>query len=319
MTSHDTARTTAHQRKRIRRSHAPSRVQAHALGVSVATVATWRRRTDVADRSSRPHRSHKALPPEAASLLGWLRKDWLLDLDTVWLALRQTVFPQLSRSAVYRELVRLQVHRLRLLRPHPARPHGRFRACPPGFLHIDTFALPRLGGQRRSLCVAIDRATRLMTMQVASARDMASAVAFLAHCQRFYPFRLYRVLTDNGREFTLRGYRGRSGARTTTVHPFTQACRRGRMRHSLTKAYHPWTNGLVERTGGTIKAETVSRWHFESTAMLDAALYGFERYFNEHRPYKVMGGKTPAQLTQAWDHQSPKRFLRQPIGSFTTW
>lgn len=318
MTYHDNARTTVHQRKRIRQSRAPYRVQAKALGISVATVAKWRRRPDVADRSSRPHQSRKALPPEAAALLTWLRKDWLLDLDTVWLALRQTVFPQLSRSAVYRELVRLSLHQLRQLRPRPSQPHGRFRACPPGFLHIDTFALPRLGGPRRYLFVAIDRTTRLLTMQVASARDMASAVTFLAHCQRFYPFRLYRVLTDNGREFTLRGYRGRSGARTTKVHPFTQNCRRGHIRHSLTKAYHPWTNGLVERTGGTIKAETVYRWHFDSTAMLDAALYGFERYFNEHRPYKALGGKTPAQLMCEWYQRSPKRFLRPPFGAFTT-
>jgi transposase InsO family protein len=318
MTYHDNARTTAHQRKRIRHSRAPYRLQAKALGVSVATIAKWGRRRAPMDRSSRPHRVHKALPPEAASLLSWLRKDWLLDLDTVWLALRQTVFPQLSRSAVYRELVRLQLHRLRSLRPRSRQPHGRFRACPPGFLHIDTFALPRLGGPRRYLFVAIDRATRLMTMQVAAARDMASAVAFLAHCQRFYPFRLYRVLTDNGREFTLRGYRGRNGVRTTKVHPFTQHCRRGRIRHSLTKAYHPWTNGLVERTGGTIKTETVNRWHFDSTAMLDVALYGFERYFNEHRPYKPMGGKTPVQLIQEWYHRTPKRFLRQPVGAFTT-
>jgi len=319
MTYHGNARTTVHQRKRIRRSRDPYRIHARALGVSVATVAKWRQRADLTDRSSRPHRQHKALPLEAIPLLGWLRKDWLMDLDTVWLALRQTVFPQLSRSAVYRELVRLQLHRLRLLRRRPTRPQGRFRACPPGFLHIDAFALPRLAGQRRYLFVAIDRATRLMTLQVAPARDTASAVAFLRHCQRFYPFRLYRVLTDNGREFTLRGHRGRRGARTTKVHPFTQTCRRTHMRHSLTKAYHPWTNGLVERTGGTIKAETVYRWHFDSVAMLDTALYGFERYFNEHRPYKAMGGKTPAHLTHEWYAKAPKRFLRQPGGSFTTW
>jgi len=64
-------------------------------------------------------------------------------------------------------------------------------------------------------------------------------------------------------------------------------------------------HGLVERTGGTTKAETAYRWHFNSTAMLDAALYGFERYFNEHRPYKAMGGKTPAQLTQEWFTKTP--------------
>ena len=108
-------------------------MQAKALGISVATVAKWRRRTDVADCSSRPKRQTKALPPDAAPLLSWLRKDWLLDLDTVWVALRQTVFPQLSRSAVYRELARLQLHRLRSLRPSPCRPPAGSAPVPPGF------------------------------------------------------------------------------------------------------------------------------------------------------------------------------------------
>ncbi len=39
MTYHENARTTAHQRKRIRHSRTSYRVQAQALGVSVAMVA----------------------------------------------------------------------------------------------------------------------------------------------------------------------------------------------------------------------------------------------------------------------------------------
>ena len=104
MTYHENARTTVHQHKRIRHGRAPYRVQAQTLGVGVATVAKWRWRTDVTDCFSRPHRSQKAVPSEAAPLLGWLRKDLLLDLDMVWLALRQTVFPQLSRLAVHRSM-----------------------------------------------------------------------------------------------------------------------------------------------------------------------------------------------------------------------
>ena len=38
MTYHGNARTTVHQRKRIRRSRDPYRIHARALGVSVATV-----------------------------------------------------------------------------------------------------------------------------------------------------------------------------------------------------------------------------------------------------------------------------------------
>ena len=69
MTSYENVRTTAHQRKRIRHSRAPYRVQAQAVGVSVATVAKWRWRADPQDRSSRPQHQHKALPPEAAPLI----------------------------------------------------------------------------------------------------------------------------------------------------------------------------------------------------------------------------------------------------------
>lgn len=131
MTYHKNARTTVYQRKRMRQSHAPYRMPAKALGVSVATVAKWTRRPDAADRSSRPQQQYTALPPEAGPLLGWLRKDWLLDLDTVWLALRQAVFPQLSRSAVYRELVRFSLHQLHRLRPQPSHPRGRFPRVSP--------------------------------------------------------------------------------------------------------------------------------------------------------------------------------------------
>ncbi len=70
------------------------------------------------------------------------------------------------------------------------------------------------------------------------------------------------------------------------------------------KAYPRWTNSLVTRTGVTIKAETVSRWLFDSTAVVDAARYGFERYFYEHRPYTVIGDNMPAQWTQAWYQKS---------------
>src|SRR5207249_9007845 len=266
MRYHANARTNVQQRQRIRQSRDPYRVQARQLGVSGATIAKWTQRPVPQDASRRPRRIHKALPPELEPVLAALRQEWLLDLDAVWQALRQSLFPQLSRSAVYRELVRLQLQRVAALRPQARRARGRFRACPPGFLPLNVFYLPRLDGRRRYLFLAIDRATRLLTVQVYAAHNAASGVAFLVHCQRFSPFRVYRILTDNGREFTLRGYRARGT--TTKVHAFTQACRRARIRHSLTKPRHPWTNGLAERVGSTFKTETVHRFHFDGVAQL---------------------------------------------------
>ena len=70
MTDHENARTTVHQRKQIRHSRAPYRVLAQALGVSVATVERRRYLATAPDQSSCPQRQYKALPLEAAPLLG---------------------------------------------------------------------------------------------------------------------------------------------------------------------------------------------------------------------------------------------------------
>lgn len=318
MTYHRNARTNVYQRKRIHHSPASYQAQAAALGVSIATIAKWKHRKDSKDRSSRPHRVKKALPEELAPVLKWLRQDWLLDLDTVWKGLQKTVFPQLGRSSVYRELVRLGLQDLKRLKALPPKHRGRFRSCPPGFLHLDVFYLPRIEGRKLYLYVAIDRATRLLCMRVYGQRDAKSAVSFLGHCRGFYPFRIYKILTDNGAEFSSNFYRTIHNQKAQGEHPFPRTCKDSQIRHVLTKVKHPWTNGLVERTGKTIKDETVHRFHYDGLAQLDSALYGFERYFNYHRPYRAMQGKTPYELVQEWYKKQPKRFSRKPTLLITT-
>ena len=316
MTYHANAKTNLHQRMRIRKSKAPYRTQSRELGVSVATVTKWKRRKDPKDRTSRPHKIYKAIPKEMRPILKALRQDWFLDLDTVWKALQNAVLPQLSRSSVYRELVRLGLQRLKAQEPRIK--HGKFKASPPGFLHIDVFYLPRLDGKKRYLYVAIDRATRLLTMQVHDQRSAECSCLFLEHCKKFYPFRIWRILTDNGGEFTNTCLRVLPH-KVKVAHPFLNVCQEARIHHVLTKPFHPWTNGLAERTGQTIKSHTVWRFHYETSAQLDSALYGFERYFNYHRPYKVMQGKTPYELVQEWHKKQPNRFFRKPTMLITTW
>jgi transposase InsO family protein len=311
MIYHANARTTTYQRKRIRQSKAPLRVLARELGVSPTTIMKWKRRGKQTDRKSRPKTVRKALPAEAAPVLQWLRQDFFIDLDTLWKALQATVFPQLSRSSVYRELVRLGLGNLKE-RSKPSR--GKFQAEAPGFLHIDVFYLPRLGGVRSYLYIAIDRATRLMTLQIHARRQAQSAVVFLEHCRNFFPFRIRTILTDNGSEFTNRFYR----RKTLDPHAFDSACSQAGIQHKLTQVCHPWTNGLAERTGKTIKDQTVHRLQFNTPAQMRSVLYGFRQYFNLDRPYKAIGFKTPYQLTQEWYKQQPQRFIKDPVCVSTT-
>ncbi len=311
MNYHANAKTTHHQRKRIKESTTSYRTMASELGVSVPTIAKWKKRKDCKDQSSRPQNIKTAVPLTLHPVIEMLRKDWFCDMDVIWQALRQTVLPQVSRSSVYRHLVRAGLRDRQAFKPQ--RPVGKFRACPPGFLHIDVFSLPKIDGKRRYLFAAIDRATRGLTLQVYDKRDKDSAANFLEHCRRFYPFKIYRILTDNGGEFTNRFYRSVKGNQAQRSHPFEAGCKKNKVRHVMTKIKHPWTNGLIERTGAIIKEATVYRYKYDSPAEMIAALYGFQRYFNEHRPYKAMGSKTPRQLTEAWYKKQPKRFFREPF------
>lgn len=318
MTYHANARLTQYQRKMIKKSRAPYRVLASQLGVSVTTVAKWKKRTTMSDKNSRPHTIHKALPADVEPVLEFLRRDWLMDMDTIWLALKKTVFPQLSKSAVYRQLVRQQINNLKELRPSRKRSEGRFPACPPGFIHIDVFRLPKLGNKKLYVFIAIDRATRLMTLRAYDNRRKETGLIFLKHCQSFFPFKIYRILTDNGGEFTNKHYKKNSKVRRPRPHPFGTACQETEIQHVVTKAYHPWTNGLAERTIQTVKNDTVYRLHYNSQAELISALYGFERFFNCHRPYKAMGSKTPEELAAEWFTKQPEIFTKEPAMLFTT-
>jgi len=117
MNYHANARTTRHQRKIIKESRDPYRKLAKQMGVTTATVAKWKKRPDEKDRSSRPKNIETAIPMTLYPMIEMLRKDWLCDMDRIWLALRKSVLPQLSRSSVYRHLVRTGLDDRKALRP----------------------------------------------------------------------------------------------------------------------------------------------------------------------------------------------------------
>src|SRR6266568_7512154 len=117
-----TARTTPLSRVDVLR-------EAERLGVSQAarnfcisrqTVYRWRtRRDELADRTSRPHRSPRRTPPEReAALLG-------LRLELRWGPDRLGPYLGLPPRTAHRILRRHHMHRLRRLFPVPRREYGR--------------------------------------------------------------------------------------------------------------------------------------------------------------------------------------------------
>src|SRR6516162_3642638 len=88
------------------RAPPPLPALAKELGIHARTVARWKARPDVVDRSTRPHRVATTISDWEEALILELRRSLALPLDDIVEAMRRCLNPQLSRSGVHRCLKR---------------------------------------------------------------------------------------------------------------------------------------------------------------------------------------------------------------------
>src|SRR3712207_67002 len=185
---HPCARTTPAVRAEIARSAEPTGVLAQRYGVSTETIRKRHKRgpEDCQDRSARPHK----LPWKASekrAIVCALRRATGFPLDDLTFVVTHFL-PHLNRDAVYRILKAEGLGRL-----PPAdrsrRSHSSFKEYAVGFVHVDVKHLPKLRtgdgeSRKRSLSVAIDRASRFVHLAVKDDETERSAVAFLKEADR---------------------------------------------------------------------------------------------------------------------------------------
>ena len=137
---------------------------------------------------------------------------------------------------------------------------------------MDVKYLPQMPDdeKRRYLFVAIDRATRLVYLEIHEDKSAEAATRFLANVLANVPFVVRMVLTDNGKEFTDR-FSPAGEREPTGLHPFDRLCGQKRIKHRLIQPRHPQTNGMVERFNGRI-AEILRSERFVSAADLQETL-----------------------------------------------
>lgn len=311
MQLHSNAATCPRQRQLIRNSPLPYRTLAAQLDISPATVHHWKHQQNPLDRSTRPHTIHYALHDQEEQLVLWMRQSGELALDDL-LEAAQPVLPHLRRSSLHRLLVRNGCNRRRKKEQQPSGQPGAFKDYDPGYLHVDCFYLPKLDGQKHYCFVAIDRATRLVFLWVYEHKDKEAATDFLARCLQFYPFRIQKILTDNGREFSLNGFKNRWGNQTKTVHPFEQLCREHEIEHRKTRPYTPKTNGMVERTNGLIKENTTKQHRYQNPQQMKDDLRCWFIHYNFYRRNRRIGRITPYEAVCRWHQKQPELFLKEP-------
>ena len=300
---HANAVTTPKMRAYIQRSGQAVAALACELGISQTTVRRWKKRRDVADRTSAPHTLATGFSTEEEEIAVELRTRLQLSLDDVLEVMRRCLRPDISRSALHRCLKRHGVSQ----KPRDPKPTAHsFAPEPFGYVHVDLKHLPRLHGRPAYVFVAIERATRFVHVEIAQQRSGATIAACLKRFLEAFGHPVHTILTDNGAEFTDRfgDVRWRHRDRGTGAHPFDQVCQAHGVRHKLTRPYRPQTNGMAERFNRRLaealhshprSTANAGKNRFDDHLQRNHFIHAFVHDYNRTR-LRCLGHKAPAEI-----------------------
>ena len=308
---HGSATTTEAIRRAIQHSQASLRGLAKRYGINQKTVAKWRKRSSVADLPTGPKEPKSTvLSVEEEAIVVAFRRHTLLPLDDCLYALQATI-PHLSRSSLHRCLQRHGISRLPDVEGN--KPEKRkFKTYPIGYFHVD-IAEVRTEQGKLYLFVAIDRTSKLAFTELHERATARVAADFLRALLKAVPYKIHTVLTDNGIQFADLPKNRKGPTALWRGHMFDRVCDEHGIEHRLTKPYHPWTNGQVERMNRTIKEATVKRYYYESHGQLRSHLADFVTAYNFARRLKTLKGLTPYEYICARWTKEPQRFSLNPI------
>jgi transposase InsO family protein len=247
-------------------------------------------------RSRRPHRSPAAIPLELADAIVRLRTALAADgLDAGALTIQWHLAQGGQRVPSVSSIVRL-LRRRGLVVPAPRkRPRSsliRFAATLPNELwQTDATHWALADGSPVEILNVIDDHSRLLVAAVPFRTVTAADVVATFHqaADRVgYPAAL---LSDNAAVFS-------GGSRKGKVLLETELERLG-IRASHARPYHPQTCGKVERFHQTLKRWLAKQPPAVTLAELAAQLDRFRLHYNQHRPHRSIGRRTPQEVFDA--------------------
>ena len=301
---HPRATTTEATRRAIQNSQESIRKLAKRYGINPKTVAKWKNRDTVKDLPMGPkQRRSTVLSEQEEAIIVAFRSKTLLPLDDCLYALQETI-PHLARSTLHNCFKRHGINRLPQSESKPAK--KRFKVYPIGYFHLDICHVRTEQG-KLYLFVAIDRTSKFVFAKLRESSKREDACAFLRRLIEAVPYKIHTILTDNGTQFT-----HQSKTKRKSKLKFDKICEAHGIDHRLTKPYHPWTNGQVERMHRTLKEQTVYRYFYQTHAQLRQHLEAFIQAYNFAKRLKTLQGRSPYEfICDRW-RENPENFHAEP-------
>ena len=240
--------------------------------------------------SKAPHYSPKKIPDEVKDLIVRIRKKSKKGAEWIAFDLKKKYQISLSATGIHKTLKRegLVV---------PRRYHQKKKQyvvdrsyLPGDKVQIDTKYVKVIKGITYYQFSAIDVATGIIFKALYENIDPRSACSFLRDVQRYMPFKIKFVQTDNGFEYTWR-----LNPEIKKVHPFTLQCDLLNISHILIPPASPTYNSHVERTHRIDMEELWRGKRFKNMETMKKALRKYVIYFNKQRPTKSKKWRTPIE------------------------
>jgi transposase InsO family protein len=292
-------------------------------GISRQTFYKWRARIlehgvdGLVERSRRPRRSPAATPVAIEESIVRIRKELADDgadhgpWPIRWALLADSVIVEESVPSVA-TIARILTRR-GLVTPCPAkRPHSSYRrfvaARPNECWQSDWTQWVLADGTAVAVAGTLDDHSRLLAGLGADYADATGEFVWAVMTAAIGRFGVpMSSLTDNGMVYSL-ARRGGEAAfeanlRALGCHPI------------CSRPYHPQTCGKIERFWQTLKKWLRTHGPFATLDELNDALTLFAEYYNQRRPHRALGGKTPAAV---WHAATKARPAERPLPSPVT-
>jgi transposase InsO family protein len=270
-------------------------VQEHSLlgasqrfGLTRGTIRLWRNRwraDGCAGLIPRyPSRRRGRVSAEVIELVRHARVDLGYGSGKAKIWLERVHRVRLTRVTIQRIFRDLGVPRLRRRAPRRPRQLKLFEKEHPGeSVQVDVKHARTAAGPCYQY-TALDDCTRYRVLRLYRRCNEAASISFLREIRTAFPFRIQRLQTDNGPEFSL---------------SFALSVAEAGITHRYIRPRRPQQNGKVERSHRIDNEEFWGRHDFSTHEEAWAALGGWEHQYNHLRFSMALGGQTPVERLAA--------------------